>query len=197
MDAIFKALSDPARRAILDALRRRDGQTTSEIETLFEMSRFGVMNHLSVLIDAGLVTAVKRGRFKHHYLNALPLQETVDRWLEPLRVAPAARGLADLKARLEGRTKARSLLYVAAPVDAVRAAVARWEGAPIRILAAPVGPGATRLVVHHPETPDDAWERRLAALKTTLETGRETAFPAPDLPPSPEETNDAGHRANG
>ncbi|MBL9059062.1 MAG: helix-turn-helix transcriptional regulator, partial [Mangrovicoccus sp.] len=102
MDAIFKALNDPARRAILDALRERDGQTLGELEARFPMSRFGVMKHLRVLEDAGLITTRKRGRFKDHYLNALPLQEVIDRWIEPLIATPAARAVLDLKARLEG-----------------------------------------------------------------------------------------------
>lgn len=102
MDAIFKALNDPARRAILDALRDRDGQTLGELEARFPMSRFGVMKHLRVLEDAGLITTRKRGRFKDHYLNALPLQEVIDRWIEPLIAKPAARAVLDLKARLEG-----------------------------------------------------------------------------------------------
>ncbi|MEL6608273.1 MAG: metalloregulator ArsR/SmtB family transcription factor [Pseudomonadota bacterium] len=122
MDAIFKALGDPARRQILDALRRDDGQTLSQLEDGFEMTRFGVMKHLGVLEDAGLITTAKRGRFKHHYLNAVPLQEAIDRWIEPLLVAPAARAMVDLKARLEGQTAMDTALpdttmttYIAAP----------------------------------------------------------------------------------
>ncbi|MGR3492187.1 MAG: ArsR/SmtB family transcription factor [Shimia sp.] len=101
MDAIFKALADPARRDMLDALRAQDGQTLSTIEARFEMTRFGVMKHLNVLEAAGLITTVKRGRSKYHYLNPLPLQETIDRWLEPMRIKPAARGVLALKASLE------------------------------------------------------------------------------------------------
>ena len=105
MDAIFKALNDPARRDILDSLRREDGQTLGALEAQFEMSRFGVMKHLGVLEGAGLITTKKAGRFKHHYLNALPLQEVIDRWIEPLLAKPAARGLLDLKTQLEGAAK--------------------------------------------------------------------------------------------
>jgi DNA-binding transcriptional ArsR family regulator/uncharacterized protein YndB with AHSA1/START domain len=110
MDAIFKALNDPARRAILDALRDRDGQTLSELEARFAMTRFGVMKHLRVLEDAGLVTTRRRGRFKDHYLNAIPLQEVIDRWIEPLIAKPAARAVIGLKARLEGRTMDQTTL---------------------------------------------------------------------------------------
>ncbi|MEM1430209.1 MAG: metalloregulator ArsR/SmtB family transcription factor [Pseudomonadota bacterium] len=101
MDTIFKALNDPTRRALLDALRKTDGQTLTDLEEQLDMTRFGVMKHLKVLEDAGLVVPVKRGRFKHHYLNAVPLQEVIDRWIEPLLAKPAARGLLTLKTDLE------------------------------------------------------------------------------------------------
>ena len=104
MDTIFKALNDPARRDILDKLRAKDGQSLSELEQQFEMTRFGVMKHLGVLEDAGLVVTRKKGRFKYHYLNAVPLQEVIDRWIEPLLAKPLARGLIDLKSKLEGTT---------------------------------------------------------------------------------------------
>jgi len=102
MDAIFKALNDPARRALLDSLRAKDGQTLSELLPQFEMTRFGVMKHLGLLEEAGLITTRKQGRFKYHYLNAVPLQEVIDRWIEPLLAAPLARGMIDLKSHLEG-----------------------------------------------------------------------------------------------
>ncbi len=105
MDAIFKALNDPTRRALLDSLRKKDGQTLSELETQLDMSRFGVMKHLRVLEDASLVVTRKAGRFKHHHLNALPLQEVIDRWIDPFLAKPAARAVIDLKARLEGATE--------------------------------------------------------------------------------------------
>ena len=101
-DAIFKALNDPTRRALLDALRQTDGQTLTDLEAGLSMTRFGVMKHLALLEAAGLVTTVRRGRFKHHYLNAVPLQEVIDRWIEPLLARPAARAVLDLKSRLEG-----------------------------------------------------------------------------------------------
>ncbi|MEJ6392331.1 metalloregulator ArsR/SmtB family transcription factor [Gymnodinialimonas sp. 2305UL16-5] len=101
MDAIFKALGDPARRAILDSLRAHDGQTLTDLEEQFEMTRFGVMKHLKVLEEASLIVTTKKGRFKHHYLNALPLQEAIDRWIDPLLAKPAARAVIDLKSKLE------------------------------------------------------------------------------------------------
>jgi DNA-binding transcriptional ArsR family regulator/uncharacterized protein YndB with AHSA1/START domain len=100
MDTIFKALNDPARRALLDSLRQRDGQTLTELEEQLDMTRFGVMKHLKVLEDAHLIVTRRQGRFKHHYLNALPLQEMLDRWVAPF-LQPQARALSDLKSRLE------------------------------------------------------------------------------------------------
>lgn len=102
MDKIFKALNDPTRRALLDSLRRKDGQSLQDLEETAEMTRFGVMKHLKVLEDASLVVTVKKGRFKYHYLNAVPLQQVIDRWIEPLLAKPAARAAIDLKSRLEG-----------------------------------------------------------------------------------------------
>jgi len=103
MDKIFKALNDPARRALLDSLRQRDGQSLSDLETQLEMTRFGVMKHLKVLEDAHLIVSRKTGRFKHHYLNALPLQEVMDRWVAPF-LQPQAKALIDLKTKLEKDT---------------------------------------------------------------------------------------------
>lgn len=102
MDSIFKALADPARRTLLDSLRDRDGQSLQDLEVQLDMTRFGVMKHLGVLEDAGLIVTRKTGRYKHHFLNALPLQEAIDRWIDPYRVKPAARAVLELKARLEG-----------------------------------------------------------------------------------------------
>lgn len=100
MDAIFKALSDPTRRALLDALRRKDGQTLTDLEAGVDMTRFGVMKHLGVLEDANLVVTRKVGRFKHHYLNPAPIQELADRWIAPY-AKPLARFAVDLKRQLE------------------------------------------------------------------------------------------------
>lgn len=105
MDTIFKALGDPARRKLLDSLRAQDGQSLTELEAHLDMTRFGVMKHLKVLEEAGLVVTKKQGRFKYHYLNAVPLQEAIDRWIEPLIAKPMARGLIAVKANLEGTDK--------------------------------------------------------------------------------------------
>ena len=102
METIFKALADETRQKLLDMLREHDGQTLSELEQQLGMSRFGVMKHLRILEDASLVVTRRSGRFKHHYLNAVPLQQVIDRWIEPLVQKPMARMALDLKAQLEG-----------------------------------------------------------------------------------------------
>ena len=103
-DAAFKALADPTRRRILDALRDRDGQSLSEIEALVtrevEMTRFGVMKHLKVLVAAGLVTTVRSGRQTLHHLNPVPIRLIHDRWISKY-TEPKAAALSDLKTRLE------------------------------------------------------------------------------------------------
>ena len=102
MDAIFKSLADPTRRMLLDRLREKDGQSLQELQEACDMTRFGVMKHLAVLEEAGLIVTRKQGRFKHHYLNAVPLQEAIDRWIEPFVAKPLARGMINLKSHLEG-----------------------------------------------------------------------------------------------
>jgi DNA-binding transcriptional ArsR family regulator/uncharacterized protein YndB with AHSA1/START domain len=102
METIFKALGDTARLTLLDSLRQKDGQTLQQLQGQLDMTRFGVMKHLSVLQDAGLIVTVKKGRFKHHYLNVLPLQQVLDRWIDPMIAKPSARALLNLKSALEG-----------------------------------------------------------------------------------------------
>ena len=93
MDHIFKALADPTRQKLLDALRQKDGQTLTDLESSLDMTRFGVMKHLKLLEDANLIIAQKSGRFKNHYLNAVPLQEVMDRWVAPF-LKPQAKALS-------------------------------------------------------------------------------------------------------
>lgn len=112
MDSIFKALADPTRRRLLDSLRIKPGQSLQDLEAQSEMSRFGVMKHLGVLEDANLVVTHKKGRFKYHYLNALPLQEAIDRWIEPLLEKPAARAVITVKSKLEGTSDMTKPDYV-------------------------------------------------------------------------------------
>ena len=100
VDDVFKALADPTRRELLDELYREDGQTLSALEDRFEMSRFGVMKHLKVLEEAGLVVTRKRGREKLHFLNAVPIRLVHDRWVSKY-AEPWVAGLSDLKHELE------------------------------------------------------------------------------------------------
>jgi DNA-binding transcriptional ArsR family regulator len=79
---VFRALADPTRRALLDSLFSRDGQTLNELcEKFPEMTRFGVMKHLSVLAEANLVVTARQGRTKRHYLNPVPIEQVANRWI--------------------------------------------------------------------------------------------------------------------
>src|SRR5262252_8264951 len=100
VDEVFKALADPTRRSLLDELFRRDGQTLSELEERFAMTRFGVMKHLKQLEEAGLVVTRRRGREKLHYLNPVPIRLVHDRWVSKY-AEPWAAALSDLKTGLE------------------------------------------------------------------------------------------------
>ncbi|MFC6868268.1 ArsR/SmtB family transcription factor [Haloechinothrix salitolerans] len=91
MSDIFKALSDPTRRAILDELTDRNGQTLFEIcarlTTKYQLgsSRQAISQHLDMLETVGLVMTRREGRYKYHYLDVTPLEPIVDRWLTPNR----------------------------------------------------------------------------------------------------------------
>jgi len=100
MDAVFRALADPTRRSLLDELYKQDGQTLSALEQRLPMTRFGVMKHLKVLEQAGLLTTKKRGREKLHFLNAVPIRLVHDRWVSKYS-EPWAAGLSGLKQRIE------------------------------------------------------------------------------------------------
>jgi DNA-binding transcriptional ArsR family regulator len=102
-DLVFKALADPSRRLLLDRLFERDGRTLGELESQLEMTRFGVMKHLRVLEDAGLVVTRRAGRNKLHFLNPVPIRLIHDRWIDKYTQGPAA-ALADLKTSLEEET---------------------------------------------------------------------------------------------
>ncbi len=97
---MFKALADPTRRALLDELFADDGQTLTALEERLPMTRFGVMKHLKVLEDAGLVVTRRRGREKLHFLNPVPIRLVHDRWVSKY-AEPWAAALSDLKHRLE------------------------------------------------------------------------------------------------
>jgi DNA-binding transcriptional ArsR family regulator len=99
-DAVFKALADPTRRFLLDLLFERDGRTLTELESELEMTRFGVMKHLRVLEESGLVVTQRSGREKLHYLNPVPIRLIHDRWIGKFRERHVS-ALTELKAKLE------------------------------------------------------------------------------------------------
>jgi uncharacterized protein YndB with AHSA1/START domain/DNA-binding transcriptional ArsR family regulator len=99
-DAVFRALADPTRRGLLDALFKRDGQTLGALGRRLTMTRFGVMKHLRVLEEAGLVVTKWRGREKLHFLNPAPIRLIHDRWIDKY-TEPWAAMLSGLKQDLE------------------------------------------------------------------------------------------------
>ena len=103
-DAVFKALADPTRRALLDALFGEDGQSVQALcAHVPTMSRFGVMKHLRVLEDANLVTSRRDGRRTVHHLNPVPIQDVADRWIGKY-ARPFTHALVDLRDEIEGRS---------------------------------------------------------------------------------------------
>lgn len=133
-EAVFRALADPTRRRLLDRLFARDGPTLTALESELPMTRFGVMKHLRVLAEAGLITTRKVGRERFHYLNPVPIQRISDRWINKY-AAVRASALADLKTALEGGTGMASdskpkLVYqiiIKAPQERVWAAITTPE----------------------------------------------------------------------
>ena len=104
MDEVFKALADPSRRTLLDALFAADGQPLSALDERLPMTRFGVMKHLKVLEEAGLVVSKRRGREKLHFLNPVPIRLVHDRWVSKY-AEPWAAGLSELKQDIETKEK--------------------------------------------------------------------------------------------
>ncbi len=139
MDAVFKAMADPTRRSLLDELFERDGQTLSALEERLPMTRFGVMKHLKVLEEAGLVTTRRRGREKLHFLNPVPIRLVHDRWVSKY-AEPWAAALTGLKRELEDET-----MEATRPVS--------WaEG------TAPLADGTAVFEVFIKTTPERLWE---------------------------------------
>src|ERR1700735_2480969 len=111
MDDVFKALADPTRRALLDELFRHDGQTLTELEERFSMTRFGVMKHLKQLEAAGVVVTRRSGRQKHHFLNPVPIRLVHDRWVSKY-AEPWVASLSDLKQRMESSMEKIYEIYI-------------------------------------------------------------------------------------
>jgi DNA-binding transcriptional ArsR family regulator len=99
-DPVFRALADPTRRLLLDRLFERDGRTLTELESQLEMTRFGVMKHLRILEEAGLVVSRKSGRSRLHFLNPVPIRLIHDRWIDKYTEHRVS-ALAELKTQLE------------------------------------------------------------------------------------------------
>jgi uncharacterized protein YndB with AHSA1/START domain/DNA-binding transcriptional ArsR family regulator len=111
VDPVFRALADPTRRSLLDALFRADGQTLSALEARFDITRFGVMKHLKQLEEAGLVVTRRHGREKLHFLNPVPIRLVHDRWVSKY-TEPWAAALSDLKTRLESPMEKVFEIYI-------------------------------------------------------------------------------------
>ena len=139
MDDVFRALADPTRRSLLDELFRQDGQTLKALEQGLPMTRIGVMKHLRVLEDAGLVKTMRRGREKLHFLNPVPIRLAHDRWVSKY-AEPWAATLSGLKRHLEDET-----------METVK--TLSWaEG------TAPVAAGTAVFEVFIKTTPERLWE---------------------------------------
>jgi DNA-binding transcriptional ArsR family regulator len=126
VDAIFRALADPTRRALLDELFREDGQTLSALEAQCAISRFGVMKHLKLLEEAGLVVSRRRGREKLHFLNPVPIRLVHDRWVSKY-AEPWVATLSDLKSRLETPMEKVYEIYIRTTPERLWAAITDSE----------------------------------------------------------------------
>jgi uncharacterized protein YndB with AHSA1/START domain/DNA-binding transcriptional ArsR family regulator len=127
MDRVFRALADPTRRQLLDELFRQDGQTLSALEQRLPMSRFGVMKHLKVLEEAGLVVTRRQGREKLHFLNPVPVRLVHDRWVSKY-AEPWASMLSSLKHRLEEGTMQKVFeIYIKTTPERLWAAITDSE----------------------------------------------------------------------
>ncbi len=102
MDDVFKALADASRRSLLDRLHARNGQTLSELCDGLAMTRQAVTKHLVILEQANLVTTIRHGREKLHYLNPVPIHQIGERWIRKFERSRLA-ALEEVKRRLEKR----------------------------------------------------------------------------------------------
>ena len=105
LDRLFSALAHPARRRVLDLLMEAPGMGVKALASHFEMSRIGVMKHLKVLEECGLVLSRKKGRSRHLFFNGVPIQLIHDRWSTQYSACWTGR-MADIKTRVETRERA-------------------------------------------------------------------------------------------
>ena len=122
MELVFKALADPTRRSLLDALLREDGQTSGRLAAGFAMTRIGVAKHLALLEEAGLVVTRRRGREKLHFLNPVPIREVHDRWVSKYTEHWAA-GLIGLRDELERTMDKVFEIYIGTTPERLWAAI--------------------------------------------------------------------------
>ena len=125
MDAVFRALGDPARRQLLDRLNAHNGLTLTELCADMDMTRQSVSKHLAVLEAAGLVTTLRRGREKLHFLNAAPINDIADRWIHHYDRA-RAEALSDLKTALEATPMDQTTFVYTTYINATPEKV--WQG---------------------------------------------------------------------
>src|SRR3954465_5306676 len=111
VDPVFRALADPTRRALLDELFARDGQTLVSLTARHDMTRIAVAKPLKILEDAGLIVSRRRGREKLHYLNPVPIRLVHDRWVSKY-AEPWAAGLSGLKRELEAPMEMVFEIYI-------------------------------------------------------------------------------------
>lgn len=148
-DLVFVALADAGRRTLLDALRDRDGQSLIELQPwLPKMTRFGVMKHLRVLAEAGLINTRKAGRRTLHYLNPVPIQTVYERWVSRY-MQPFAQALTGLKHLVENTALNKQThvysIYIRATAEKVWQALTDGQITPAyyygTILKGPLEPG--------------------------------------------------------
>ena len=111
LDKVFKALADPTRRIVLDRLHERNGQTLGELAGELRMTRQSATQHLAVLEDANLISTIRRGREKLHYLNPVPLQQVHERWIDKFET-PRLHALGELARTVEGSEVPNTPTYV-------------------------------------------------------------------------------------
>jgi len=107
LDAVFKALADRSRRLVLDKLFEHDGQTLVQLCAHLDMSRQATSKHLAILEAAGLVSAVRQGREKLHYLNPVPINAIHTRWISKYEQARLD-ALSTLKSALDDQTEEKN-----------------------------------------------------------------------------------------
>ena len=122
VEAVFRALADPTRRALLDALYEQDGQTLVALTARHDLTRVGIAKHLRLLEEAGLVVTKRRGREKLHYLNPVPIRLVHDRWVSRY-TEPWAAGLTGLKTELEQGMEKVFEIYIRTTPERLWAAI--------------------------------------------------------------------------